>query len=161
MATGIVSTAAKLLGFSWLAVALFVINLLAFAVLSVMMLLRLTLFNSVVMRDLRMHGRGAGYFTIVAGVCVIGVQVCFARRSTSCGGHTLAARDHTLALHHLWLLHRSDRESDEAIAGGWAWRDLVGRGGGDPSDRCSWDHDPSSLPARLNRLRCFSALSSI
>lgn len=76
MATGIVSIAADLLGFSWLAVALFVINLLAFAVLSVMMLLRLTLFSSVVMRDLRMHGHGAGYFTIVAGICVIGVQVC-------------------------------------------------------------------------------------
>lgn len=76
MATGIVSIAAELLGFSWLAVALFGINLLAVAVLSVMTLLRLSLFGSDVMRDLRTHGRGAGYFTIVAGICVIGVQVC-------------------------------------------------------------------------------------
>lgn len=76
MATGIVSIAADLRGFNSLATALFVINLLAFAVLSVMMLLRLTLLSSLVIRDLRMHGRGAGYFTVVAGVCVIGVQVC-------------------------------------------------------------------------------------
>jgi len=76
MATGIVSIAADLFGFGWLAGALFVINLLAFAMLSVLMLVRLSLFGSDAMQDLKMHGRGAGYFTVVAGICVIGVQVC-------------------------------------------------------------------------------------
>jgi tellurite resistance protein TehA-like permease len=86
MATGIVSIAAELFGFRWLAVALFVINLLAFAVLSVMTLARFMLFTPVVMRDLRMHARGAGYFTIVAGICVIGVQLCLLGHAPGAAG---------------------------------------------------------------------------
>jgi tellurite resistance protein TehA-like permease len=75
MATGIVSIAAKLVGFEWIAGALFWLNGAVYGLLSLLFLARLTFYSSHMLEDLRDHERGPGFFTIVAGNCVLGTQL--------------------------------------------------------------------------------------
>jgi tellurite resistance protein TehA-like permease len=75
MATGIVSIAAQLLGLSWIATALSWTNLAAYALLSLLLLTRSLLFPRRLFDDLCDHGRGPGFFTVVAGTCVLGSQL--------------------------------------------------------------------------------------
>ncbi|NEX20688.1 C4-dicarboxylate ABC transporter [Thiorhodococcus mannitoliphagus] len=98
MATGIVSIASETLGLHWLALPLLLVNLVAFAALWVMTLLRLFIDPARLMGDLRAHALGPGHFTIVAGTSVIGVQILML---TDQGG--LAAGLWLFALC-LWLL---------------------------------------------------------
>lgn len=74
MATGIVSLSAHMLGMPRLATALFWLNVTAYFVISVLTLLRLIWFRRLVFRDLVDHQRGPGFFTAVAGSCVLGGQ---------------------------------------------------------------------------------------
>ncbi|MGE0039597.1 MAG: tellurite resistance/C4-dicarboxylate transporter family protein [Vicinamibacterales bacterium] len=75
MATGIVSVAAHALGMVMIGRALLVINVAAFAWLSLLLGARLVLFPRRVLDDLRDHGRGPGFFTVVAGTCVLGTEL--------------------------------------------------------------------------------------
>lgn len=75
MATGIVSIAAETLGLPLVGRALLWINLAAYACLGVLLTLRLARFPRRVLDDLRDHGRGPGFFTVVAGTCVLGAQL--------------------------------------------------------------------------------------
>jgi tellurite resistance protein TehA-like permease len=72
MATGIISTAAFQLGMKWLAWALLAINLIAYAVLWLLLIIRLIRFFPRVRADITDHIRGPGFFTVVAGTCVLG-----------------------------------------------------------------------------------------
>jgi tellurite resistance protein TehA-like permease len=72
MATGIISIACFLLEMKTLALVLLVINVIAFLILWVLLLLRLVFFFSRVKADLNDHVRGPGFFTVVAGTCVLG-----------------------------------------------------------------------------------------
>jgi len=74
MATGIVSIAAHLLKIELLAQVLFWINLAAYVILWILLLARLGLHFRQVLADLTDHGRGPGFFTLVAGTCVLGSQ---------------------------------------------------------------------------------------
>lgn len=75
MATGIISTATFLLGMNWLAWVLLVINLIAYAVLSFLLMIRVIGFYPRVKADLTDHSRGPGFFTVIAGTCVLGSQL--------------------------------------------------------------------------------------
>jgi len=75
MATGIVSIASEFLGLHWIAMPLFLINSLFFGVLWVMTAARLLVYPAAVLSDFRAHAKGPGFFTIVAGTCVLGVQI--------------------------------------------------------------------------------------
>jgi tellurite resistance protein TehA-like permease len=75
MATGIISIGAKLVGHDWIAMPLLWLNIAAYAVLSALFVARLVFFFPRVLRDLRDHERGAGFFTIVAGSSVFGTQL--------------------------------------------------------------------------------------
>ena len=75
MATGIVSIASKLLGMPWIAGALLWINLASFVALSLLLLVRIAVYPRRVLDDIRDHARGPGFFTLVAGTCVFGVQM--------------------------------------------------------------------------------------
>lgn len=75
MATGIVSNAAKLLRLEWVATLLLWVNVAAYSLLCLLLLLRLVFYWKSAWADFRDHGRGPGYFTIVAATCVFGVQV--------------------------------------------------------------------------------------
>lgn len=74
MATGIVSLAAYLLAMPVVAHALFLFNVGAYVVLWLLTLLRLVRYPQRVFDDLIDHLRGPGFFTVVAGTCVLGSQ---------------------------------------------------------------------------------------
>jgi tellurite resistance protein TehA-like permease len=74
MATGIVSIAAELRGFGWIGRALLLVNVAAYVALGLLFAARLVIYPRRVLDDLRDHGRGAGFFTIVAATCVLGTQ---------------------------------------------------------------------------------------
>jgi tellurite resistance protein TehA-like permease len=74
MATGIVSLAAFVLAMPALAKALFAINLVAYCVLAILTAVRMTKYPQSFLSDLIDHQRGPGFFTFVAGSCVLGSQ---------------------------------------------------------------------------------------
>ncbi|NUQ37295.1 MAG: tellurite resistance/C4-dicarboxylate transporter family protein [Caldilineales bacterium] len=74
MATGIVSIAAFLLEMRSIAWALLAINLVAYSWLWLLTLGRLFFFWPRLRADLQSHARGPGFFTIIAGTCVLGSQ---------------------------------------------------------------------------------------
>lgn len=74
MATGIVSIAAQLLEMKMVAVALGWLNFLFFAVLWILTVVRLVYHRGRFISDLFDHNRSVGFFTMVAGSCVLGSQ---------------------------------------------------------------------------------------
>ncbi|MCZ2074346.1 MAG: tellurite resistance/C4-dicarboxylate transporter family protein [Bryobacteraceae bacterium] len=74
MATGIVSIAARLLNMPGLASALFYLNAGIFGVLAMLTALRFVRFRHEFLADLIDHQRGPGFFTSVAGSCILGSQ---------------------------------------------------------------------------------------
>jgi tellurite resistance protein TehA-like permease len=74
MATGIVSIAAHLLDLDAVARLLLPINQGAYGVLWLLTLARLLRYPARLAADLADHGRGPGFFTLVAGTCVLGSQ---------------------------------------------------------------------------------------
>ncbi len=75
MSTGIVSITAQLLGMAWIALALFWLNLGAYAVLWALNVLRIALFPRQFFGDMIDHQRGPGFFTFVAASSVLGSQL--------------------------------------------------------------------------------------
>jgi len=75
MATGIVSIAAHLHQMPNIALALFFLNLGVYGVLWVLTALRLIFYPSQFFTDIVEHNRAHGFFTAVAGTCVIGSQL--------------------------------------------------------------------------------------
>jgi tellurite resistance protein TehA-like permease len=74
MATGIVSISARLLGMPVLAGGLLAANVLFFAALCALTLLRVMWFPDRVRADILHHGRAVGFFTLPAAICVVGSQ---------------------------------------------------------------------------------------
>lgn len=81
MATGIVSIASHQLASDWLpalgwvARVLFYINIAAYVILWMLTGLRLLRYRACFIADLMHHGRSVGFFTMVAGTCVLGSQM--------------------------------------------------------------------------------------
>jgi tellurite resistance protein TehA-like permease len=78
MATGIVSTGTFLLGPVWLSRALFAVASAGLVVLTVALVIRLIFFSSSVAADFRAPDRVFGFFTITAGIDVLGVRLAAA-----------------------------------------------------------------------------------
>ncbi len=74
MATGIISIAAQLLGLGWLAGPLFALNRAVYALLWLLTLARLLLYAPRLVEDMTGRSRGPGFFTLVAGTCVLGSE---------------------------------------------------------------------------------------
>lgn len=74
MATGIVSIAAGLLDMPAIARALLYLNIGAYAVLCILLAIRIVRYFPKVREDITNHGRGPGFFTVVAATCVLGSQ---------------------------------------------------------------------------------------
>jgi tellurite resistance protein TehA-like permease len=83
MATGIISTGTFLLGPSWLSRALLAAASIGLVVLSAALAIRLAIFRSSVAADIQAPERVFGFFTIVAGIDVLGVRL-------GAAGHPLA-----------------------------------------------------------------------
>jgi len=78
MATGIVSTGTFLLGPSWLSRALLVVASAGLVVLGAALVIRLVRFRPEVAADIRAPERVFGFFTITAGLDVLGVRFFYA-----------------------------------------------------------------------------------
>ncbi len=74
MATGVVSIACHLLGLRPIALALIAVNWLAWPMLWALTVVRAVRFPDRLMRDMSDHQRAPGFFTMVAGTCVLGTQ---------------------------------------------------------------------------------------
>jgi tellurite resistance protein TehA-like permease len=74
MATGIVSIAAQLQGMKVVAGLLFALNLVFYPALVALTIVRIARYRDRVVADLLDHGRSVGFFTTVAGTCVLGSQ---------------------------------------------------------------------------------------
>jgi len=72
MATGIISIACFLLEKKTLSFVLLAINVVAYVILCLLLLIRLVFFFPRVKADIQDHVRGPGFFTVVAGTCVLG-----------------------------------------------------------------------------------------
>lgn len=83
MATGIVSIAAALTGLELVARALYALNLLIYASLWALTIARIARHRARVAADLVHHGRGVGFFTMVAATCVLGSQSLVVADATS------------------------------------------------------------------------------
>ncbi len=83
MATGIISIGTFLLGPSWLSRVLLAVASIGLVVLSAALATRLAIFRSSVAADIQTPERVFGFFTIVAGIDVLGVRLAAA-------GHPLA-----------------------------------------------------------------------
>lgn len=75
MATGIVSTAAQLLGWETLSWSLFTLNVVFYVVLVVLIVLRCLRFAERIRQDFTTHARSAGFFTVVAATAVLGTEL--------------------------------------------------------------------------------------
>lgn len=72
MATGIISIACFLLGMKTISLVLLAINVIAYFILWLLLLVRLLFFFPRVKADINDHVKGPGFFTVVAGTCVLG-----------------------------------------------------------------------------------------
>jgi tellurite resistance protein TehA-like permease len=86
MATGIVSLAAHFMNMEAISTVLFYLTLICYSVLWILTIVRLLKYRSEFVQDLTDHARGAGFFTIVAGTCILGTQVAIL------AGNFIAAR---------------------------------------------------------------------
>jgi tellurite resistance protein TehA-like permease len=75
MATGIVSIASSLLGHDLLARILLGANVVFYVTLWVLSIIRMAMHPGPFGADLSDHARGPGFFTVVAGTCVLGSQL--------------------------------------------------------------------------------------
>ena len=98
MATGIISVAAYLLEMRFIAWTLLVFNLAAYAILWLLTLIRLVRYFPRLLADLSSHGRGPGFFTLIAGTCVLGSQLIIVT-----GNYSVASLLWLLGIF-LWLL---------------------------------------------------------
>lgn len=86
MATGIVSIAAHFEGFDTIARVLLWVNVAAYCALWVLYLIRMFRFPSEFFGDFFNFPRGVGYFTVVAGTCVLGSQINIVAGNPTVGG---------------------------------------------------------------------------
>jgi len=97
MATGIISTGTYLLGPSWLSRLLLAVASAGLVVLAVALTARLVLFRSRVAADIRAPDRVFGFFTITAGLDVLGARVALA-------GHPLITAILAVVAAAIWLV---------------------------------------------------------
>ncbi|MCC7425317.1 MAG: hypothetical protein IT557_00275 [Alphaproteobacteria bacterium] len=90
MATGVVSIACHFMRLRLIALALIAFSWVAWLVLWALTILRAVRFRAELQHDISDHQRAPGFFTIVAGTCVLGTQNVVVTGAvgvgTRCGG---------------------------------------------------------------------------
>lgn len=97
MATGIVSVGLHLKGVDTASAVLLVLAAIAYAVLVVLTIIRLTLHHAAVLRDLHNPERAFGFFTFIAGSNVLGTRFAF-------DGHHVVAAILLVVATALWIV---------------------------------------------------------
>ncbi len=124
MATGIISNACHLLGFRLIALALLWLNVVFYLSLWIMTSIRLRCFTSSFVADLRDHNRGVGFFTMIAGTCVLGsqCQIILARPEIAAGLWVIGLLLWVLLTYTVFTnltIKHSKPELARGINGGW------------------------------------------
>ena len=124
MATGIVSIASHLLGIAFLPAALFALNLVFFVVLWGLVAIRIARHRAKFLADLTDHNRSVGFFTSVAGTCVLGSQfvVLWGQASVAAALWALGLALWALLTYTIFTaltVKRSKPALNEGINGGW------------------------------------------
>lgn len=124
MATGILSLAAHLMELALLAMALFVLNWILFAIIGVLALAHLRWHPRLVREDLFDHLRAPGFFTFVAACSILGSQSlllgCSLRLATLLGGIGLLAWvGFTYTIFTVLTVKQDKPALDRGINGGW------------------------------------------
>jgi tellurite resistance protein TehA-like permease len=86
MATAAVSIASELLGYKWFASSLVSLNWVFYLALWALTLVRLTLYPRRIVEDLFDHQRAPGFFTLVAGTCVLATQTALVAHHSAVAG---------------------------------------------------------------------------
>ena len=124
MATGIVSIASYLTGWRFIALVLFVLNIAFYTGLWALTAARVVHHRERMVADLLDHGRSVGFFTAVAGTCVLGSQFLLIAESWLAAaalwivGTTLWALV-TYSVLTILTVKRSKPELAHGINGGW------------------------------------------
>lgn len=74
MATGATSIALNLLEYRFLALTLLAANILAYGCLWFLTVIRILWYPASLVEDMMSHARGPGFFTLIAGTCILGSQ---------------------------------------------------------------------------------------
>ncbi len=124
MATGIVSIAAWDSTFPILATGLFAFNLAAYVVLACLSALRLIRYPRLFLADMTDHRRGPGFFTAVAGSCILGAQFLLMARSLAAAAILLALGTVlwiglTYTIFAAFTVKRDKPALEEALTGAW------------------------------------------
>lgn len=124
MATGIVSIAADLMGLTAIARLLLALNILAYLIIAALTILRLARALDRVRADLRSHTAAPGFFTTVAGTCVLGGEILnlAARADVALALWILGTLLWFILIYTFFTLMTVAREKprpEEALSGGW------------------------------------------
>ncbi|MEB2347299.1 MAG: tellurite resistance/C4-dicarboxylate transporter family protein [Comamonadaceae bacterium] len=124
MATGIVALAASMVGWAWIARALFALNVLQYAVLALLYVLRALLHPRRFFGDMGDHAVGPGYFTVVAATGVLASQYLVQGGNVATGwllwGLTLAFWVvFTYAIFFAFIVRRDKPPLGSGISGSW------------------------------------------
>lgn len=74
MSTGIISVASNLLGYHLISYGFFILNNIAFYILAIIYIVRLLFFFPAFKKDMATPAAGAGFLTIVAATCIVGIE---------------------------------------------------------------------------------------
>ena len=124
MATGIVSLGANMMGHPVLARALLWLNILQYAVLCVLFVLRAVRYPRLFFGDMVDHLRGPGYFTTVAGTGILASQFILQRDDARLGlvlgcVAALLWLSLTYTIFTAFTVKRNKPTLDHGISGGW------------------------------------------
>ncbi len=124
MATGIVSVGAWDIGFTVLAIGLFAFNVIAYVVVAGLTTLRLISYPRLFFADMIDHRIGPGFFTAVAGSCILGTQFLLMLRSIAAATLFLAFGTAlwvvlTYTIFAAFTVKREKPSIEEGLTGGW------------------------------------------
>jgi len=83
MSTGVISIASNLLGYPSIASFLFYLNNIIYAILLILLLLRIVLFFPLLAKDLASEAKGAGFLTVPTASCTLGLQYALMKENFS------------------------------------------------------------------------------
>jgi len=124
MATGIVSIGAWEFGLAVLATGLFVFNVAAYIVVVCLTALRLIRYPRAFLADMTDHRLGPGFFTAVAGSCILGIQCLLMVRSLAAatvflGFGTALWLGLTYAIFAAFTVKREKPALEKGLTGAW------------------------------------------
>ena len=124
MATGIVSVGAWDFELGALAIGLLVFNIVAYIAIAMLTILRAIRYPDLFASDITSHRQAPGFFTAVAGSCILGVQVLLIAKSLAAATAFLALGvvlwiALTYTIFTAFTVKREKPSLEQGLTGGW------------------------------------------